>query len=189
MPIAQIDIEEDSGDDDLYVTVSIAVDKGQTPLRVDKFIISHSHVTSRSKVQDAAKAGALLVNDEPVKSNYKVRPLDQITLTYPKSVHTPDMTPENIPLEIVYEDDDLLVVNKPAGLVVHPGVGNINGTLVNALLYHIQDLPGESSERAGLVHRIDKNTSGLLVVAKTAEAMAHLAKQFFNRTINRRYIA
>mgnify|MGYP002628044110 CR=1 FL=1 len=189
MPIAQIDIEEDSGDDDLNVTVSIAVDKGQTPLRVDKFIISHSHVTSRSKVQDAAKAGALLVNDEPVKSNYKVRPLDQITLTYPKSVHTPDMTPENIPLEIVYEDDDLLVVNKPAGLVVHPGVGNINGTLVNALLYHIQDLPGESSERAGLVHRIDKNTSGLLVVAKTAEAMAHLAKQFFNRTINRRYIA
>jgi 23S rRNA pseudouridine1911/1915/1917 synthase len=189
MTVDQKDAEEDSGDDDLNVTVSIAVDKGQTPLRVDKFIISHSHVTSRSKVQDAAKAGALLVNDEPVKSNYKVRPLDQISLTYPKSMHTPDMTPENIPLEIVYEDDDLLVVNKPAGLVVHPGVGNINGTLVNALLYHIQDLPGESSERAGLVHRIDKNTSGLLVVAKTAEAMTHLAKQFFNRTINRRYIA
>lgn len=189
MTIDPIDIEEEGGDDDLNVTVTITVDKGQTPLRIDKFIISHSHVTSRSKVQDAAKAGVLLVNNEAVKSNYKVRPLDQISLTYPKSIHTPDMTPEDIPLEIVYEDDDLLVVNKPAGLVVHPGVGNVNGTLVNALLYHIQDLPGESSERAGLVHRIDKNTSGLLVVAKTAEAMTHLAKQFFDRTINRRYLA
>ena len=182
-------IEEDANDDDLNVVVSIKVDKGQSPLRIDKFIISHSHVTSRSTVQEAAKAGVLLVNDKPVKSNYKVRPLDHISLTYPKSIHTPDMTPENIPLDIVYEDEDLLVVNKPPGLVVHPGVGNVNGTLVNALLYHVNDLPGDSSERAGLVHRIDKDTSGLLVVAKTAEAMTHLAKQFFDRTINRKYIA
>jgi 23S rRNA pseudouridine1911/1915/1917 synthase len=184
-----INKEEEAVDDDLNITVSINVDKGQSPLRIDKFIISHSHVSSRSKVQDAAKAGVLLVNGEAVKSNYKVRPLDLITLTYPKSIHTPDMTPEDVPLEIIYEDDDLLVVNKPAGLVVHPGVGNVNGTLVNALLYHINDLPGESTERAGLVHRIDKNTSGLLVVAKTSEAMTHLAKQFFDRSINRRYVA
>ncbi len=180
---------EESLDDDLFNTVKIVVDKKQSPLRVDKFIISHSTVSSRSKVQDAAKAGSLLVNDEPVKSNYKVRPNDVIVLVYPKSQHVADMSPEDIPLEIVYEDSDLLIVNKKPGMVVHPGVGNINGTLVNALLYHIQDLPGESAERAGLVHRIDKNTSGLLVVAKTDEAMSHLAKQFFDRTINRRYLA
>lgn len=180
---------EDSKDDELFHSIEINVDKKQAPLRIDKYVISHSVISSRSKIQEAAKAGVLLVNGKPVKSNYKVRPFDKITLEYPKSKHSADLTPENIPLNIVYEDEDLLVVNKPSGLVVHPGVGNTNGTLVNALLYHIQDLPGESQERAGLVHRIDKNTSGLLVVAKTDEAMTHLAKQFFNRTINRRYQA
>lgn len=184
-------LEEDdtAGDDELFNHIEIVVDKNQKPLRIDKYVISHSPLASRSKVQEGARAGSLLVNGEAVKSNYKVRPLDKISLVYPKSKHTADLTPEDIPLEIVYEDDDLMVINKPAGLVVHPGVGNVNGTLVNALLYHIQDLPGESEERAGLVHRIDKNTSGLLVIAKSDEAMSHLAKQFFNRTINRRYHA
>ena len=182
-------IEQEDGNDDLFNNIELKVDPKQSPLRIDKYVITHSPLGSRTKVQAAAKAGSLLVNGDPVKSNYKVRPSDKISLVYPKSQHSADLTPENIPLDIVYEDDDLMVVNKPTGLVVHPGVGNINGTLVNALLYHIKDLPGESKERAGLVHRIDKNTSGLLVVAKSDEAMSHLAKQFFDRTISRRYIA
>lgn len=184
-----IELEDNSSGDELLNNIDLIVDKNQSPLRIDKYIITHSILASRSKLQAGAKAGALLVNGEAVKSNYKVRPLDKISFVYPKSQHTADLTPENIPLDIVYEDEDLMVINKPTGLVVHPGVGNTNGTLVNALLYHIQDLPGQSKERAGLVHRIDKNTSGLLVIAKSDEAMSHLAKQFFDRTINRRYQA
>lgn len=176
-------------DEDIYNVVELTVDKGQAPLRIDKYIFQSSTITSRTKIQDAAKAGQLLVNKKAVKANYKVRPLDEILMVYPKSLHVPDLTPQNIPLDIIYEDESLLVVNKPAGMVVHPGVKNVNGTLVNALLYHVQNLPGEAEERAGLVHRIDKNTSGLLVVAKTDQAMSHLAKQFFNRTIQRRYVA
>ena len=152
-------------------------------------MMNHSNISSRNRIQQAAKVGNLLVNDEEVKVNYKVRPDDLITIIYPKSVNKADLTPENIPLDIVYEDEDLLVVNKSPGLVVHPGVGNWSGTLVNALLYHVNALPGKTDERAGLVHRIDKDTSGLLVVAKTEDAMSHLAKQFFNRTIDRKYQA
>lgn len=181
--------QEDGNEDDLFNTVEIIVDKGQTPIRIDKFMMNHSNISSRNRIQKAAQVGNLLVNNEEVKVNYKVRPLDVITLIYPKATNKADLSPENIPLDIVYEDDDLLVVNKQPGLVVHPGVGNWSGTLVNALLYHVNALPGESEERAGLVHRIDKDTSGLLVVAKNEEAMSHLAKQFFNRTINRRYVA
>jgi 23S rRNA pseudouridine1911/1915/1917 synthase len=181
--------EDEAENDDLYNSIEITVDKNQAPLRIDKYVITHSALTSRTKVQSAAKANSLLVNGEAVKSNYKVRPLDKILMIYPKSPHTADLSPENIPLDIVFEDEYLMVINKPPGLVVHPGVGNTHGTLVNALLYHVQDLPGESRERAGLVHRIDKDTSGLLVIAKTDEAMSHLSKQFFDRTINRRYWA
>lgn len=184
-----IDDSDDEQDDDLVNTITLTVDKGQNPLRVDKYIISQSNVTSRTKVQAAAKVGNLLVNSLPVKSNYKVQPLDKITFVYPKSINQPDLTPENIPLDIVYEDEHVMVINKPPGLVVHPGVGNTNGTLVNALLYHVKNLPGDNEERAGLVHRIDKDTSGLLVVAKDEESMSDLAKQFFDRTINRRYQA
>lgn len=179
----------DSEEEDLYQSLSLKVDKGQSAIRIDKYIISQSDISSRTKVQLAATTGNITVNGVPVKSNYKVRPNDEILMVYPKNIHLADMTPEKMPLNILYEDQDLIVLNKPAGLVVHPGVGNTSGTLVNGLLYHAADLPGGSKERAGLVHRIDKNTSGLLVIAKTDDALSHLAKQFFNRTINRRYMA
>jgi 23S rRNA pseudouridine1911/1915/1917 synthase len=144
---------------------------------------------TRNKIQNAATAGDIYVNDVPVKSNYKVKPLDviRILLSHPPFENRVD--PEDIPLEIVYEDDALLLINKPPGLVVHPGHGNYTGTLVNALAFHFQNLPLNSSERPGLVHRIDKNTSGLLVIAKTEEAMSHLAKQFEDKTSEREYIA
>ncbi|MCB0510417.1 MAG: RluA family pseudouridine synthase, partial [Bacteroidetes bacterium] len=164
MPKHEEEIEDLDNAEDLFQTLSLHVDKGQSPLRIDKYIISQSEISSRTKVQLAAKTGNILVNGEVVKSNYKVRPKDEIVMVYPKSIHIPDMSPEDIPLDILFEDDDLIVLNKPAGLVVHPGVGNTSGTLVNALLHHVQDLPGGSKERAGLVHRIDKNTTGLLVI-------------------------
>jgi len=186
---SQKENQEEDNEDNLFNTLVLHVDKGQTPVRIDKFMMNHSNISSRNRIQQAAKVGNLLVNDAPVKVNYKVRPNDVITIIYPKAINKADLSPENIPLDIVYEDDVLLVINKAPGLVVHPGVGNWSGTLVNALLYHVNALPGEAEERAGLVHRIDKDTSGLLVVAKTDDAMSHLAKQFFNRTINRRYQA
>lgn len=166
------------------------VDKGQTSIRIDKFIITKTEHVARNKIKQAAEAGCIIVNGEPVKQNYKVKPLDKITLYYPKSKHVADLTPQDIPLDIMYEDDDLIVLNKPAGLVVHSGIGNTNGTLVNALLYHIGELAFKDDEtRAGLVHRLDKDTSGVIVVAKTATALTHLSKQFFDRTIQRKYNA
>ncbi len=182
-------IKQDNSDDDFLEEISLEVDENQAPERIDKYIVSLCKVGSRNKIQQAAKVGNVLVNGLPVKSNYKVRPLDSILLVIPRNNHTPDLSPENIPLDIIYEDDDLIVLNKPSGLVVHPGVGNRNGTLVNALLFHTSNLAGKDAERAGLVHRIDKDTSGLLVIAKTEFAMSHLAKQFFDRTIQRRYTA
>jgi 23S rRNA pseudouridine1911/1915/1917 synthase len=144
---------------------------------------------TRNKIQNAATAGDIYVNDVPVKSNYRVKPLDivRIMLTHPPFENRVD--PENIPLDIVYEDDTLLLINKPAGFVVHPGHGNYTGTLVNALAYHFENLPMNSSERPGLVHRIDKDTTGLLVIAKTEAAMTHLAKQFEAKTSEREYVA
>lgn len=187
--IEEIEDEFDS-QDDLFEVVTLLVDKKQAPLRIDKFILNKTDLTSRSRIQQAAKAGNILVNNKPVKQNYKVKPQDEITLIYPKSIHEPDLSPENIPLDVVFEDKHVLVINKPAGLVVHPGVGNTSGTLVNALLYHIQDLPVKDDEsRAGLVHRLDKDTSGIMITAKSDEAMTHLAKQFFDRTIKRKYHA
>ncbi|MGB1018067.1 MAG: RluA family pseudouridine synthase [Chitinophagales bacterium] len=166
------------------------VDKGQSPLRIDKYIISKKEHVSRSKIKHAAEAGCILVNGEAVKQNYKVRPFDKIILYYPKSKHVADLTPQDIPLDILYEDKEVLVINKPAGLVVHSGIGNTSGTLVNALLFHIGKLAYKDDEtRAGLVHRLDKDTSGVMVVAKTDEALRHLSKQFFDRTIQRRYNA
>ena len=146
---------------------------------------------SRNRIQTAADAGNILVNGKPAKSSYKVKPGDRISLVMPYPKREIEIIPENIPLEIPYEDDDLLLVNKPAGMVVHPGHGNYSATLVNALTYHLQNLPlfQEGDMRAGLVHRIDKNTSGLLVIAKNERAHARLAKQFFDHTITRRYVA
>ena len=168
------------------------VDKGQSLLRIDKYITDHMVQTSRHRVQLAIEAGYVRVGDKVVKANYKVKPLDVITIVMPYQRHGFEVAPEPIPLDIVYEDDDLLVVNKPAGLVVHPGHGHFSGTLINALAYHLglKQAADEGDERMGiLVHRIDMNTSGLLVVAKNDEAQLDLAKQFFYHTIQRKYIA
>jgi len=176
-------------EDELFEHFRFDVPKGQLLLRIDKFLMNLIPNATRNKIQNAATAGDIYVNDLPVRSNYKVKPFDvvRIMLTHPPFENRVD--PENIPLDIVYEDDTLLLINKPAGLVVHPGHGNYTGTLVNALAYHFENLPMNSSERPGLVHRIDKDTTGLLVIAKTEAAMTHLAKQFEAKTSEREYVA
>lgn len=182
---------EAAPDGTLYEHRRVVADKGQAPLRVDKFLMEHLRDTSRARIQRAAEAGCIHVNDRPVKSNYRVKPLDVVTLMLDHPRQETEVTAEDIPLNIVYEDDDLLVVNKPAGLVVHPGVGNYSGTLVNALAWHLRDNPkyDPNDPSVGLVHRIDKDTSGLLVVAKTPEAKTHLCHQFFLKTTRRQYNA
>jgi 23S rRNA pseudouridine1911/1915/1917 synthase len=185
----QENISEDNDNDDLYEHYRFTASSGQEPLRVDKFLMNFIEGSTRNKVQQAAKAGNVLVNDIAVKSNHKVKPNDivRVVLAYPPAENL--LVAEDIPLDIVYEDDTVIVVNKPAGMVVHPGHGNYSGTLVNGLIYHIENLPTNSNERPGLVHRIDKDTSGLLVVAKTEFAMANLSRQFFDRTTERLYYA
>ena len=174
---------------DLYEHHAFTVDKGQNPLRIDKYLMNFVENATRNKIQAAAKNGSIVVNGTPVKSNYKVKPYDTIRVLFTHPPHENLLVGENIPLDIVYEDDDLLVVNKPAGMVVHPGHGNYSGTLINALIYRLENLPNNSSERPGLVHRIDKDTSGLLVIAKTEHAMAHLSLQFAEKTSEREYVA
>ena len=174
---------------DLYEHFHFVAQKGQQPLRVDKYLMNYIENATRSKIQQAAKDGNIYVNDVTVKSNYKVKPNDVVRVLFEHPPYEFLLVPEDIPLTIVYEDDALLVVNKPAGMVVHPGHGNYSGTLINALTFHFENLPNNSSNRPGLVHRIDKDTSGLLVVAKTEEAMTYLAKQFFDKTSEREYIA
>jgi len=186
----------DDQDDELYEHYAFAVEKGQQPLRIDKYLMNFIENATRNKIQTAAKNGSIYVNDVPVKSNYKVKPYDKIRVMFEHPPYEYLLTPENIPLDIVYEDDQLLVINKPAGMVVHPGHGNYSGTLINALIYHFENLPTgqaglplNSSNRPGLVHRIDKDTTGLLVVAKTEDAMVNLSKQFFDKTSERDYVA
>jgi 23S rRNA pseudouridine1911/1915/1917 synthase len=176
-------------DDDLFEHFRFDIPKGQLFLRIDKYLMHMLPNSTRNKIQNAATNGNIYVNDVPVKSNYKVKPLDvvRILLSHPPFENRVD--PENIPLNIVYEDAALLLVNKEPGMVVHPGHGNYTGTLVHALAYHFENLPMNSSERPGLVHRIDKDTSGLLVIAKTEASMTHLAKQFEAKTSEREYIA
>ncbi|PNQ74058.1 RNA pseudouridine synthase [Hanstruepera neustonica] len=181
--------ENQEEDDDLYEHYAFTAEKGQQPLRIDKYLMNFIENATRNKIQAAAKNGNIYVNDSPVKSNYKVKPFDKIRVLFEHPPYEYLLTPENIPLDIVYEDDDLLVVNKEAGMVVHPGHGNYSGTLINALIYHFDNLPNNSSNRPGLVHRIDKDTSGLLVIAKNEETMAHLSKQFFDKTSEREYVA
>ena len=185
----QEDHKRDLENDDLFEHYRFIANHGQEPLRVDKFLMNFIENATRNKIQQAAKAGNILVNEIPVKSNYKVKPKDivKVVLAYPP--HENLLVAENIPIDIIYEDDDVIVVNKPPGMVVHPGHGNYSGTLVNGLIYHIENLPKNTSDRPGLVHRIDKDTSGLLVVAKTEYAMAHLSKQFFDKTTERLYYA
>lgn len=180
-----------SNEGELFEHFRFVADKGQTLLRVDKFLVAHLQKSSRNRIQQAADAGCILVNGKAVKSNYRVKPLDVVTVVMDRPRYELEIIPEDIPLDIVYEDDDLLVVNKPAGLVVHPGHGNYHGTLVNALAWHFRTNPDYdvNDPRMGLVHRIDKDTSGLLVVAKTPDAKTHLGKQFFNKTTRREYVA
>jgi 23S rRNA pseudouridine1911/1915/1917 synthase len=181
----------DQDEQDMYEHHRIEVDKGQAMLRIDKFLINRLEHSSRNKIQNAAEAGCILVNGVPVKSSYKVKPMDVISIVMARPPRDTEIYPENIPLNIVFEDEDVVVVNKPPGMVVHPAFGNFTGTLVNALVYHFQNLPTTRNgvKRPGLVHRIDNNTSGLLVIAKTEIAMSALAKEFFDHTIQRKYIA
>jgi len=176
-------------EDGLHEHYRIEASAGQVPLRVDKFLMNFVENATRNKIQQAAKEGSVWVNDIPVKSNYKVKPNDVIRVMFSHPPYEQLLTPQDIEIDIVYEDDDLLIVNKAPGMVVHPGHGNYEGTLINALIYHFENLPNNSSNRPGLVHRIDKDTSGLLVVAKTETAMTHLSKQFFNKTSKREYVA
>lgn len=190
---------EADGDDDatldeeggLYEHFRFVADKGQQLLRVDKFLTERLQKSSRNRIQQAAEAGCILVNGKPVKSNYRVKPLDVVSIVMDRPRYEFEIVAEDIPLDIVYEDADLLVVNKPAGLVVHPGHGNYSGTLVNALAWHFRDNPDYdvTDPRLGLVHRIDKDTSGLLVVAKTPDAKTNLGRQFFDKTTRREYLA
>jgi 23S rRNA pseudouridine1911/1915/1917 synthase len=180
---------EESGNDDLYEHFRFEADGGQQPLRVDKYLMNRVENATRNKIQKSAKDGNIHVNDIPVKSSYKVKPHDVITVLFEHPPYEYLLVPEDIPIDVVYEDDDVLVVNKEAGMVVHPGHGNYSGTLINALTFHFKNLPNNSSDRPGLVHRIDKDTSGLLVIAKTEKSMTHLSRQFFNKTTEREYVA
>ena len=200
-PIASMPDDEDNvADEALFVDADgremfehfrFVADKGQQLLRVDKFLVTRMQKTSRNRIQQAADAGCIIVNGKAVKSSYKVKPDDVVSIVMDRPRYELEIIPEDIPLDIVYEDKWVLVVNKPAGLVVHPGHGNYHGTLVNALAWHFRDNPDYDVDdpRLGLVHRIDKDTSGLLVIAKTPEAKTHLGTQFFNKTTHREYVA
>ena len=179
------------GDGTLYEHFRVVADRGQQLMRIDKFLLDHLPDTSRNRLQQASRSGFLHVNGQPVKSNYRVKPHDVVTLLLDRPRYENLIEPEDIPLDVVYEDNALMVINKPAGLVVHPGCGNYTGTLVNAIAWHLRDNPqyDPNNPEVGLVHRIDKDTSGLLVVAKTPEAKTHLGWQFFNKTTRRRYNA
>ena len=182
-------MEMQDQDESLYEHYAFTADSGQQPLRVDKFLMNRIENATRNKIQQAAKAGSVHVNDLAVKSNYKVKGGDKVQVLFAHPPYENLLVGEEIPIDIVYEDDTLVVVNKAAGMVVHPGHGNYSGTLLNALLHHFESLPLNANERPGLVHRIDKDTSGLLVIAKTEQAMTHLAKQFFDKTSERKYLA
>jgi len=175
--------------DSLYEHYAFIADPGQSPLRVDKFLMSRIENVTRNKIQQSAKEGSIYVNDLIVKSNYKVKGRDRVKVLFAHPPYENLLVAEDIAIDIVYEDDILVVINKPPGLVVHPGHGNYSGTLLNGLLHHFEKLPKNLNNRPGLVHRIDKDTSGLLVVAKTEQAMTHLSKQFFDKTSERKYLA
>lgn len=189
--IPEDDAADEEADGALYEHFRVVADRGQQLLRIDKFLLDHLPDTSRNRIQNASKAGFVHVNGQPVKSNYRVKPGDVVTLLLDRPRYETTIEPEDIPLDVVYEDTELMVINKPAGLVVHPGCGNYTGTLVNAIAWHLRDCPGydPNDPGVGLVHRIDKDTSGLIVVAKTPAAKTSLGVQFFNKTTRRRYNA
>lgn len=190
--LADGDSEGQAGAGQTYEHHHLTVDSGQNLIRIDKFVVDHVAHASRTKVQAAAEAGNILVNGKPVKANYRVKPQDEISIVMSYPPHEFEIFPQDIPLDIVYEDESVIVVNKPAGMCVHPAVGNPDGTLVNALAWHLRGLPmfaNVKDPRPGLVHRIDKDTSGLLVVAKTEHAKTELSRQFFEKTTERSYVA
>jgi len=194
-PFTETDLTE--GDQELFEHYRFLIDKGQEPLRIDKFLMNRVENATRSKIQQAAEAGSIHVNEKPVKSNYRVKPNDIITIMLSHAPREIELIPQDIPINIVFEDEDLIIVNKEAGMVVHPAYGNYKGTLMNALVHHFSNLPIREYKnkdidariRPGLVHRIDKNTSGILVIAKTENAMNKLAKEFFDHSIDRTYWA
>ena len=177
--------------EELFEHHKFVVDKDQEPLRIDKFLLNRLEGTSRNKIQNSAEKGFIQVNSKRVKSNYKVKPNDEVCVMFSLPTREIELIPQDIPINIIYEDDDVVVINKEAGMVVHPGYGNYKGTLVNALAFHFMNLPHNSGDATipGIVHRIDKNTTGLMVIAKNQHAMTHLSKQFFERIIDRRYYA
>ncbi|MBK0378281.1 RluA family pseudouridine synthase [Mucilaginibacter segetis] len=181
----------ENDEQDLFEHLRVVVDKGQSLLRIDKFLMHRVENASRNRIQNAIEAGNVLLNDKPVKASYKVKPFDVISVVLPHPPRDTEVYPENIPIDVFYEDNDVLIVNKAAGMVVHPGYNNYAGTLVNALVYHFQQLPTlpGNDGRPGLVHRIDKDTSGLLLISKNERSMNYLAKQFYDHTINRKYLA
>ncbi len=185
------DIEPINNATELYEHFRVVVDKGQSPMRIDKYLFERIVNSSRNRIQKAADAGFVMVNDKPVKSSYKVKGEEIITVMMDRPRYNNDIIPEDIPLNIIYEDEDLMVINKPAGLVVHPGCGNYTGTLVNAIAWHLRNNPqyDPNDPQVGLVHRIDKDTSGLLVIAKTPDAKTSLGLQFYNKTTKREYNA
>lgn len=181
------------GSEELYERLNLKVDKGQEPLRIDKFLVQRIESASRNKIQQALEAGMVLVNNKQVQPNYKIRPLDEIVVYSDKEAHGEEIIPEELPLHIHYEDEEVMIINKPPGMVVHPASGNYTGTLINGVAWYLRQHNASVSEktlpRFGLVHRIDKNTSGLMVIAKTEPAVRSLAKQFFDHTVRRQYIA
>lgn len=187
------ELQEQDGPEELYERLSIKIDKGQEPIRIDKFLVARIENATRNKVQKGIEAGRVLVNTKPVQANYKIRPGDEIVVYSDKEVLGEEIIPENIPLNIVFEDNDVLIINKPAGMVVHPGCGNYTGTLINGVAHYLtqqnKGINEDTLPRFGMVHRIDKNTSGLMVLAKTDKSVASLAKQFFEHTVHRRYFA
>jgi 23S rRNA pseudouridine1911/1915/1917 synthase len=191
--LQQNEADNTENSEELYERFSITIDKGQEPLRIDKFLSNRIEGATRNKLQQAINLGMVLVNGSAVKSNYKIKPGDAVIIYSDMSPEETDIVPEKIDLQIVYEDESLMVINKPAGMVVHPGSGNYSGTLLNGVAFYLQQKLPDITEavlpRFGLVHRIDKNTSGLLVLAKTHKAMRHLAKQFFDHSVKRQYLA
>jgi 23S rRNA pseudouridine1911/1915/1917 synthase len=187
------DPEQTENNDDLFQRFQFNADKGQEPYRIDKFLMNRIEGATRNKLQQAINAGLVLVNDKEVKQNYKIKAFDQIIIYSDLAPESTEVLPENLPLNIVYEDEEVMIINKPAGMVVHPGSGNFTGTLLNGVAYYLQQknpsLTAENLSRFGLVHRIDKNTSGLLVLAKTEKSLSTLAKQFFDHSVKRKYIA
>lgn len=186
------ELENENEEEELYEHYRFRSDPGQELLRIDKFLLDRLPGTSRNKIQVAARNGNILVNGAKVKPNYRIKPRDEVSVVLPYPVREIELIPQNIPIDIVYEDDSLILVNKPADMVVHPGYGNYTGTMVNALVYHFDHLPHRIQDyfgRPGLVHRLDKHTTGIMVVAKTENALTNLARQFYDRTTERRYHA